>query len=137
MALQEHVAGDPCVHGHHVDLAGPRQLGLFQRVAVAQPQNPVRQVARVAVGKHVHQLGREVGIDGAGRDVEHHLDRPDSLHVPLQRPGGIHQHVRAPLHGALIHRPPGEHPRIAAHGAAAGGRRVARLEHKMVLGGMP
>ena len=137
MALQKYVAGHARVHPHHVDFARLRQFRLLQRVAVSQPQNPVRQVARVAVRKHVHQLRREIRIFRAGRDVEHHPDRPDRLHVPFQRPAGVYQHVRTPLHRALVHGPPGEYPRIAAHRAATRRRRVARIELVMVLGAAP
>ena len=119
VAFQEDVGGDAGVDGHAVDLAGHGRLGLLQRVAIAQAQDAVGQVARLAVGEHVHQLGREIGVVRAGRHVQHHLHRPDHLQIVLQRLGGVDQHVFALLHGTLVHRPPGEDSRVAAHCAAA------------------
>jgi hypothetical protein len=66
MPLEKHVAGDAGVERDLVHLAGPHRFGLLERVAVAQPQNAVGQVARVAIGEHVHQLGGEIRVALAG-----------------------------------------------------------------------
>ena len=52
--FQEHVARDTGIDGKRIDLAGPRQLGFFQPISIANAQNAVREIARFAVGKHIH-----------------------------------------------------------------------------------
>jgi len=62
MTLEKRVAGDAGVECDFVHVAGPHRLGPLQRVAVAQAQNAVGQVARVAIGEHVHQFGSEIRV---------------------------------------------------------------------------
>src|SRR5439155_11226329 len=50
----------------------------------------------------VYQPGDEVGIDGVGSGVEHHLDRPGDLDLVLQHVRGVDQNILTPLDRALV-----------------------------------
>ena len=65
MSLQENIAGDSGVDRYLVGLPRTRQRRLVQRLAVAQPQNAIRQIPRRPIRKYVDQLGREIGIRAA------------------------------------------------------------------------
>ena len=133
MAAQKRVTGYAGIERDAIDLAGRGRHGALERVAVAQAQDAIGQVAGGAIGENVHQLGREIGVPRAGRNVEHHLHRSNRFQI-LRSGGSVHQHVAALLHRALVHGTPGEDAWIAAHRAAERGRRVARIEDKAVGG---
>src|SRR5258708_7421057 len=71
MALEEHVAADPGVDRYLVGLSRRGRRGLFERVAIAQPQDAVAEVARGAIRKYIHQFRREIGIRRRRRGVQH------------------------------------------------------------------
>jgi hypothetical protein len=68
MAGQKHVARHPCIDFDAVNRTRFREFRLFEAVPVSEPENTIRQVARVTVREDVHQFCRKVGIRSARRD---------------------------------------------------------------------
>ena len=66
VSLVEDDAGGPAIDGRGHDLAGRERFGLLEGVAVTQPQHAVRQEVALAVGIHVAEADREVGVDRRG-----------------------------------------------------------------------
>src|SRR2546421_307365 len=62
MAFQEYIARDAGVDGQLINLTGMCQFSLLQGLAIAQPQDTVRQVARFSIWENVYQLGGEIRI---------------------------------------------------------------------------
>ena len=82
--------------GDHLEAICPprfEELGLFPRAVESRPEYGVRQVHGVAVGVVgargvvVHQLQREIRVEGRRRDVEVGSYRPGDLYGPFQGRG--------------------------------------------------
>jgi hypothetical protein len=61
---KENITGCPEINRELIDLARVHELGFFERVPIARPDNSVRQVLGKSVWPNVNKLGREIGIDG-------------------------------------------------------------------------
>ncbi len=69
MAGEKHVARYACVDHQRINLSWLGEFSLFQSVPVTHSQDAIRQITRLTVRKHVHQLGRKVGIGSRGGRV--------------------------------------------------------------------
>ena len=72
------------------------------------------QILGVAVGPHHHQLGGEVGIHRAAGGIQRHRYGAGDFQIPLQRLGGVNQHIGALFHRRLVNHALGDDERIAA-----------------------
>ncbi len=75
VALLEFIAGHAGVNDDGVDVPGLREHRFFERLAVAEPQDSVGQVAGRAVRKDIDQLGSEIGVGLGGGYIKEDADR--------------------------------------------------------------
>ena len=113
----EHVAGHPEIHLQARGLPGLQQRGFLHPVAVLGANNSIAQIVGLAIGMHVHQLARKVGVPGAGGGPKDQLHRPGDFQVLRQGGRGIDEHVLALFDPGLVLRS-GQGPDqvVAPHG---------------------
>src|SRR6185437_15176330 len=70
MACTEDVTGNAGIDREPVHLTRFDQLRRFKRIAVADAQDTVRQVASLAVREDVNQFRREIRVGRSGRGVQ-------------------------------------------------------------------
>ena len=67
---EKDIAGGPQIQGDVIRLSGVRQLRLFLRIAIPQPQDSFRQVLREPIRPNIHQLSRKVCVDGGTAHIQ-------------------------------------------------------------------
>ncbi len=101
MAGFEEIAGREQSERDRIDLLGLQQLGAFEAISVARPNDAVGQVHGVAVRvvlagwMDVDQLGGEICVDGRGRRPQLHGQRTGDLNVLEERRRPVREHVMA------------------------------------------
>lgn len=130
MPFAEQHAGLPQADPVAIHLVRFNRRGVLQRLAEGDAHDALGDVNRPAVGMHVGQRRREVGVDGRRGGVQRQLDRTGHLDVVGQRFRCVHQHVGTRLKGLAILRAPDV--RMRGHLTAERRHGIGRIVHEPV-----
>jgi len=134
MASAKNVAGGPEINGEGVDLARREERGGFLRIAIFRAEDSFGDVDGRTVGRHIDELGGEVGVHRGGGGKEFEAHGAGNFEVMFEWRRGIDENVVALFQSTLVFRAGCKMDGIATERATGGGHGLAGIEGKLVRG---